>query len=256
MSSRKEEMKFTKNQHEIWHDLITRQNENVQEHACSLYLKGSKSLRLPRGHIPTLHELNREITPRTSWHVMRTTIRYSDTSSWYQHFARREFIITNYLRSREEFEFTPEPDMFHDIFGHLPYFTQPEYTEIMDMFTHAYFHASDEQREDLKKLAWFSYEFGLIEEKGNLKAFGTGLISSIGELKNAISGSVPLAPFTIDNVLKKNKAIASFNQQLFVFPSLENLKETLSKYFATCKEVERSDVHTLEDKEMDLSKYV
>ena len=249
-------MKFNQEQHKIWETLIGRQTPNVLNHASKIYLQGRQKLNLSMTHVPTLLELNQKITPETDWKVIRTKIRYSDTSSWYQHFLRHEFIVTNYLRSKDELEFTPEPDMFHDIFGHLPFFTLPEYTEIMDMFTQAYIRSNPEQQEAIKRLGWFSYEFGLIRENGAPKAFGTGLISSIGELQNSVSGKVPILPFTIENVLKRNKAIASFNKELFIFESLDALKAELQKFFSTIKGDVQQEYLKVVDREMDLSKYL
>jgi phenylalanine-4-hydroxylase len=122
--------------------------------------------------------------------------------------------------------------MFHDIFGHLPFMVLPEYTALQELFAPAFQRASAPQREDIKRLAWFSTEFGLIREDGEIKIFGAGLISSSGEMENVLSGNVPLLPFTIANVLSHDKAIWSFNQTLFVFDSLEALKAELQAYFA------------------------
>lgn len=248
-------MKWTTEQNQIWTTLMERQAPAVLKHASQIYLRGSASLNLPGDHIPTFAELNQRITKRTGWRIVRTKIRYSDTSSWYQHFLRHEFIVTNYLRREDELEFTPEPDMFHDIFGHLPFFTLPEYTEIMDMFTQAYIRANPEQQEAIKRLGWFSYEFGLIRENGVVKAFGTGLISSIGELQNSVSGKVPILPFTIENLLNRNKAIASFNKELFIFESLDSLKAELSRFFDTIKGSVQNEYLRVVDREMDLSQY-
>ncbi len=244
----------------VWEWLFRNQLSNVQQYACEEYLQGFELIQLPEDRVPGLSELNLRITPRTGWRAVRTAVRYSDTLPWYQHFARKEFIVTNYLRSWQEVEFTPEPDMFHDIFGHLPFLTLPEYTELFDRFTSAYLRANPGQQEDLKRLAWFSYEFGLIEENGRLKIFGAGILSSAGETKHVMAGQTPLKPFTIENVLRRNKAIASYNQELFVFPSLEELKRELVGYFETLGDDQASlqvkGSEPIQDKEMDLSRYL
>ncbi|HIH41764.1 TPA: hypothetical protein HA239_05115 [Candidatus Woesearchaeota archaeon] len=140
-------------------------------------------------------------------------------------------MITDYMRTWEELDFTPEPDMFHDIFGHLPFMTLKQYTAIQDMFAPAFIRATLEEQENIKRLAWFSTEFGLIKENGEVKIFGAGIMSSKGEIENVVSGKVPILPFTIENVLKRNKAIYSFNKELFIFNSVEELKQELGKYF-------------------------
>lgn len=249
------DMQFKKNQHQVWNTLFERQIPVVSQHACELFLNGLRDLNLSAKRIPSLSWLNQKITPRTGWKIIRTKIRYSDTLSWYQHFARKEFIVTDFLRSREELDFTPEPDMFHDIFGHLPFLISPEYSELFEMFTLAFFRANPEQQEAIKRLGWFSYEFGLIKENGRLKLFGTGLMSSHGESLTVMAGGTKLAPFTIENVLTKNKALTSFNEQLFFFESLDQLKTELQRFFDTLppKPLPKITKQQLIDREMDLS---
>jgi phenylalanine-4-hydroxylase len=143
-------------------------------------------LELDPHHIPTLAHLNENITPRTGWHIERTVVRYTLADDWYKKFAQRIFLITDYLRDRDQMEFTPEPDMFHDIFGHLPYLTMEFYARIEDKFAPAYMKATQDEKEVIKRLAWYSTEFGLVVEKNRFKIFGAGIISGRSELANAI----------------------------------------------------------------------
>jgi phenylalanine-4-hydroxylase len=228
------DVEFSEEQHEIWRTLYSRQAPLVRKFACKEYLEGSEHLRLPADRIPSVQWLNERITPRTGWKTLRTRVRYSDAVQWYNHFARKEFLITDYVRSSEELDFTPEPDMFHDVYGHLPYFTLPRYAEIQQMFAPAFQGAkTDEQRENVKRLAWFSTEFGLIRQNGELKIFGTGLISSKGEMDHVLAGKTPVLPFRAQRIIGFDKAIWSYNDQLFEFDSLETLKQELSAYFDT-----------------------
>jgi phenylalanine-4-hydroxylase len=229
-----DDVEFTAEQHEIWRMLYERQAPKVKQYACNEYLEGSQNLKLPPDHIPSIQWLNERITPRTGWKTIRTRVRYSDAVQWYQHFARKEFLVTDYVRSKDELEFTPEPDMFHDVYGHLPYFTLPRYAGIQEMFAPAFHKATtDEQRENIKRLAWFSTEFGLIRQDGELKVFGTGLISSSAEMEHVLAGKTPLLDFRVETIVNFDKAIWSFNNQLFVFDSLESLKAELARYFDT-----------------------
>jgi phenylalanine-4-hydroxylase len=226
------DVEFTPEQHDIWKTLYQRQWPQVQKYACRQYLEGASILRLPEDQIPSIQWLNERITPRTGWRTVRTKVRYSNAVQWYQHFARKEFLVTDYLRTRDELDFTPEPDMFHDIFGHLPYFVLPEYVEIQEMFAPAFHRAkTDEERENVKRLAWFSTEFGLIRENGEMKVFGTGLISSKGEMEHVMAGNTPVMPFKVETIVNFDKAIWSYNNQLFVFESLADLKQELARYF-------------------------
>jgi len=229
-----ERTEFTEEQHDIWRTLYTRQLPAAREHACRAYLEGFDILQLPPDRIPSIRWLNERITPRTGWRTVRTAVRYSNAVQWYAHFAKKQFLVTDYVRSREELDFTPEPDMFHDIFGHLPYFVLKPYAELQEMFAPAFHKArDDEHREYVKRLAWFSTEFGLIREGGELKLFGTGLISSKGEMERVLSGGTPLLPFKAETIVNFEKAIWEYNHQLFVFETLDALKEELARYFAT-----------------------
>lgn len=224
---------FTEDQHAIWASLYKRQVSQIKQFACREYLEGFDILRLPADHIPSLEELNDVITPRTGWRMVHTSVRYSDAVPWYDHFSRREFLVTDFMRSWDEFEFTPEPDMFHDIFGHLPFMTLPQYTSFQEIFAPAFQRANNDQREAIKRLAWYSTEFGLLRQDGELKILGTGLISSAGEMAHVLAGKTPIRPFTVENVLGFEKAVWSFNSVLFVADSLDAFRREVTRYLDT-----------------------
>ena len=225
-------MTFSPEQHAVWKTLFERQEGILQQHACKEYLTGFKKLAMPANYIPSVHELNKKITPATGWTIKRTSVRYSDAVPWYEHTARKEFIVTDYVRSMEELDFTPEPDVFHDTLGHTPFLMLPEYTDLLELFSPVFFRAkNEEERENIKRLAWFSYEFGLIREQGKTKIFGAGLLSSFGEINQVIESKTPIEEFTVENVLKLDKAIWSFNKKLFVFDSIKALMKELNTYF-------------------------
>jgi phenylalanine-4-hydroxylase len=201
-------MEFSDDLHNIWQALYLQQLPGVQAYACADYLRGFELLELPEGRIPSLEYLNERIK-----------------------FNQRIFLVTDYMRSWGEIPWTPEPDMFHDIFGHLPFMTLSHYTALQEMFAPAFLAASAEQREDIKRLAWFSTEFGLIRENGALKIFGAGLMSGNAEMVNVVQGKVPVQNFTIENVILHNKAVWEQNSILFAFDSIDQLKRELRRYF-------------------------
>jgi phenylalanine-4-hydroxylase len=181
------EIVFSEEQHAIWADLFAGiHRPYLLEHLCQQWKDGLALLELDPRHIPTVAHLNDRITPRTGWHIERTVIRYTLADDWYKKFSQRIFLITDYLRTRDQMEFTPEPDMFHDIFGHLPYLTMEFYARIEDKFAPAYMKATPDEREVIKRLAWYSTEFGLVTEDDRFKVFGAGIISGRAEFANAI----------------------------------------------------------------------
>ncbi len=182
-----QEIVFTADQHAIWEDLYTGIHQPyLLEHLCHEFIDGLSLLQLDPCHIPKVAYLNEQITPRTGWRIERTAVRYTLADDWYRKFAQRIFMITDYLRTREQMEFTPEPDMFHDIFGHLPYLTQAFYARIEDKFAPAYLKATPDEKEAIKRLAWYSTEFGLVIEDNRFKVFGAGTISGRSELSNTV----------------------------------------------------------------------
>lgn len=182
-----QEINFSDEQHAIWADLYAGiHRPYLLEHICREFKHGLTLLELDPLRIPTVTHLNNHITPRTGWRIERTVVRYTLADDWYKKFAERVFLITDYLRTRDQMEFTPEPDMFHDIFGHLPYLTQEFYARIEDKFAPAYMKATQEEKEVIKRLAWYSTEFGLVMEDNRFKVFGAGTISGRAELANTI----------------------------------------------------------------------
>jgi phenylalanine-4-hydroxylase len=182
-----QEISFSAEQHAIWADLYAGIHQPyLMEHLCAEYHRGLDLLELDPQHIPTVAHLNEHITPRTGWRIERTAVRYTLADDWYRKFAQRVFLITDYLRTRDQMEFTPEPDMSHDIFGHLPFLTQRFYADIEDKFAPAYMKATPEEKEVIKRLAWYSTEFGLVVQENRFKVFGAGIISGRKELTRTI----------------------------------------------------------------------
>jgi len=186
-STENQEIDFSAEQHAIWADLYAGVHQPyLLEHICQEFKDGLRLLELDPHHIPTVADLNSRITPRTGWRIERTAVRYTLADDWYRKFAQRIFLITDYLRSRDQMEFTPEPDMFHDIFGHLPYLTMEFYARIEDKFAPAYLKATPDEKEVIKRLAWYSTEFGLVVQDNRFKVFGAGIISGRAELANTV----------------------------------------------------------------------
>jgi len=201
-STENQEIAFSAEQHAIWADLFAGVHQPyLLEHLCQEFKDGLALLKLDPYHIPTVAHLNNHITPQTGWRIERTVVRYTLADDWYKKFAQRIFLITDYLRTRDQMEFTPEPDMFHDIFGHLPYLTREFYARIEDKFAPAYMKATQDEKEVIKRLAWYSTEFGLVLQDNRFKIFGAGIISGRAELANAI---MEFYRFSRDNVVDYN----------------------------------------------------
>ena len=230
MSSMNSTSEFTEAQHRTWRKLYDKLEPRIREHACREYLEGFDQLALPKDEIPSIEFLNEKITPATGWQTVRTSVRYSDAEAWYKEFNQKHFLVTDYIREETELDFTPLPDMFHDIFGHLPFLMIPAYTEFEEMFAPAFLKANEEQRENIKRLAWYSAEFGMVREKGELKVFGAGLLSSAGEIDKVMNEGTPMEPFTVEKVIAIPKSVLEFNSVLFVADDLDAYTRELKTY--------------------------
>lgn len=213
-SEASQEISFSEEQHAIWADLFVGIHQPyLTEHICAEWKTGMELLQLDPGRIPTVKHLIEHITPRSGWRIERTVVRYTMADDWYKKFAQRVFLITDYLRTRDQMEFTPEPDMFHDIFGHLPFLTQKFYAHIEDKFAPAYMKATTEEREVIKRLAWYSTEFGLVAQDNRFKVFGAGIISGRKELTRTIMEFYRLG---VDNVIDYTKDVYEQLNQHFL----------------------------------------
>jgi phenylalanine-4-hydroxylase len=224
-------MSFTEAQQRTWTKLYGMLEPRIEKYACREYLDGFAGLAMARDHIPTVEELNARIKPATGWQVVRTSVRYSDAVEWYKNFAKKCFLITDYIREESELEFTPEPDMFHDVFGHLPFLMDQPYADLEEIYAPTFLRVGDDDREKVKRLAWYSTEFGMIRENGEMKVFGAGLLSSAGEMDRVAAGEVPIQEFVCEDVVEHAKSVWEFNSVLFVADSVEAYHRELKRYF-------------------------
>lgn len=223
---------FTTEQNATWAELYRRQEPRVRSHACSEYLEGFELLDLPVDGVPPLDHLDAKIYSATGWRVVRTEVRRTDSDVWYRHLDRREFLVSDQMRSRDALDRTLEPDMFHDAFGHLPFFMLPQYVRIQERIASAYLAAaSDEEKENVKRLAWYSTEFGMKREHGVLKVLGAGLIPGGDEFDSAAAGRMNYRDFTIENLIGQEDVTHEQPRDLYVIESLEQLESELTRYF-------------------------
>jgi len=235
-----QEISFTDEQHAIWADLFAGiYQPSLLEHICQEYKDGFELLQLDPQHIPSVAYLNERISPRTGWRIERTAVRYTLADDWYEKFAQRIFLITDYLRTRDQMEFTPEPDMFHAIVGHLPYLTMHFYARIEDKFAPAYKKATQAEKEVIKRLAWYSTEFGLVMEDNRFKVFGAGIISGRAELANTVMEFYRL---NRDNVIDYSEDVFAQLQEHFKLH-----REDISRIVAGVNELHRKGEMSSQD---------
>ena len=225
---------YSKENQETWQTLYDRQMEFLTDRASNVYLEGARAIKLVRDHIPHLegdHSINRFLRELTGWQS-RAVPGYLPAKAFFACLAERSFPTTIVIRSKEAIDYLPEPDIFHDVFGHVPLHADPVFADFLQTYGRAALTASDPQDiTRLSRLFWFTVEFGLIREDSKLKLYGSGLISSPGESRHALeSDEVERRPFDLDMVCDTDFEIDEFQPILYVLDSFEQLRDGMTDY--------------------------
>ncbi len=222
---------YTEEDHAVWAALWVRQLPLAKQHACSFHLEGMEKLNLDRQRLPDPVKVSEHTNSMTNWALGDAENEYLGATEWFDHIAERRFPVTNYIRKMEELEYTPMPDLFHEYFGHLPFFTNQEFGDIAQLFGPLYLSATEErQRLAVARLWWFTTEFGLIRENGELKILGAGLLSSPGELLHALDPNTPRFEFDIRQVAETASAPYGYHDHYFIVNSLEHVRQIILDY--------------------------
>ncbi|GAA0365097.1 phenylalanine 4-monooxygenase [Bowmanella denitrificans] len=177
-------------ENQVWHDLVLRQKDIIKDRACDEFMHGLELLNLPRDRIPQLHEVNEVLARETGWQVAQVPALIN-FDEFFRLLANKQFPVATFIRTREEFDYLQEPDIFHEIFGHCPLLTNKAFAH----FTHTYgklgYAANKQDRVYLARLYWFTVEFGLLRQAGKLRIYGGGILSSPGETLYALESDEP-----------------------------------------------------------------
>ncbi|GAA5526337.1 amino acid hydroxylase [Herpetosiphon gulosus] len=224
-------LEYPQEDHDTWAALWQRQMPLAQQHACKLFLEGIDILNLDRTHLPDPLAVSDYLNTLTGWALGDAQNAYLGPTEWFEHIAERRFPVTNYIRRPHELEFTPLPDLFHEYFGHLPAFTNREFADIAQLFGPLYLSAKDERQQlGIARIWWFSTEFGLLRENGELKVLGAGLLSSPGELLHALKPETPRYEFDIERVADTASAPYGYHEHYFILNSLDHLRSIVDEY--------------------------
>ena len=220
---------YTDDEQGIWRHVATRLEELHQKYASPFYLKAKKDLGITTKRIPQLSEMDRRLRELTGFRLAPIE-GLVETRAFLSWLSYRVMLSTQYIRHTSRPDYTPEPDIVHEIIGHQPMFTNPNFADYSQYVGHGARIANDEQLEALGRLYWFTVEFGLVEHEGETKAYGAGLLSSFGELENAFSDNVERRPFDLEKVISTPYDYSDMQPILYVIPSYAELKEVTKKY--------------------------
>ncbi len=217
-------IQYSDEENRIWSELYARQMEILPGRACSAYLNNLEELGLPRDRVPQLPDVSKVLRERTGWEVAPVPALIPFTE-FFNLLANKRFPAATFIRSRDEMEYLQEPDIFHEVFGHCPLLLDEGFAA----FSHAYGKAGVAARKEdhamLARLYWFTVEFGLIKRPGReLRAYGAGLCSSIGEVQYALDSDVPVRkPFDPVDALRTPYRIDIYQTVYFIIQSSDDL---------------------------------
>jgi phenylalanine-4-hydroxylase len=214
---------YTPENHEVWGLLYRGRMETLRETGSRRFLDGMAAIGLTDAAVPDLAEVNRRLAPRTGWRAVPVR-GFVPAAAFFASLAERRFPTTVIVRPKEQLAYLPEPDIFHDVFGHVPLHADAVFADFLQRVGAAGARARDERHvEQLARLFWFTVEFGLVREGGRVKIYGSGLISSSGDAANALGDRCERRPFDLDAVLAQPFAIDRFQDVLFVVEDFAQL---------------------------------
>jgi phenylalanine-4-hydroxylase len=216
--------RFTDSDHQTWGRLYRGLADNRAQQAAPLFSEGLEQLGIGPSHIPELDAVNRKLEPLTGWKGVAVE-GYEDGESFYPALARREYPIGNFIRDARDISYTPAPDVFHDLYGHLPFFANRRYADFCAEYGRlAARHLGNPSRLRLyERFFWFTVEFALIDTSAGRRIFGAGLLSSKGESDYALGTRPHVAPFDIGTIVRQEFQIDRFQDRLFVLKDEEQL---------------------------------
>ncbi len=211
---------------DIWRTLYSRQMATLAEFACRAYLDGQARLSFSADAVPQVCDIDERLHALTGAGVkpVAALIPQSEFSTLLKN---RRFPVATFIRRREHLDYIEEPDIFHEVFGHCPMLTNPEFCRFIERFGELALSLPKGMIRRLYRLWWFTVEFGLIEEDGRMKAFGAGIMSSPSEAAHAASGDAEILDFDLMTIFRTDYRIDILQPVYFAIQSFEQLAASL-----------------------------
>ena len=223
---------YTPEQHALYARLHQRQTAQLPGLACDEFIQAVQQLG-PADRVPRFDDINQRLVPATRWQIVAVPGLIPE-EAFFALLARRKFPVTEWLRKPEEFDYVVEPDVFHDLFGHVPLLFNPMFADYMQAYGAGGLKASRlEACEYLARLYWYTVEFGLIDTPAGLRAYGAGILSSAGELRHSVTSPAPQRlPFDLERIMRTRYKIDDYQATYFVIDSFAQLFEATAPDFA------------------------
>ena len=216
--------RYTDDEHAVWRELYERQIRVLDGRAADAFYHGLELLDLNDGGIPDLRRLNPKLKALTGWEVVCVPHLVPD-EVFFDHLANRRFPAGRFIRSRAQMDYIQEPDIFHDVFGHVPLLAQPVFADYMAAYGEGGQRAAELGRlHNLARLYWYTVEFGLMRQNGELRIYGAGIVSSATESVFCLESDSPnRIAFNLERVMLTDYRIDDFQQVYFCIDGFDEL---------------------------------
>ena len=225
---------YSATDHEVWNTLYARQCELLPGRACQEFLDGLARFGMGGNGIPKFAELNEVLTAATGWQIVAVEGLLPD-EVFFDHLANRRFPVSWWIRKPDQLDYLSEPDLFHDLFGHVPLLLNPVFADYMQAYGRGgmkAFGIGPEALMNLTRLYWYTVEFGLIDTPDGLRIYGAGIVSSKGESIYCLDSEAPnRIGFDLERVMSTRYRIDTYQQTYFVIDSFKQLFEATTPDF-------------------------
>ncbi len=215
-------------EHAVWARLFERQREVLKGRACREFLENQERFGMSAHAIPRFDELNRVLRPATGWELVGVEGLLPELT-FFEHLANRRFPVTWWIRKPEQLDYISEPDLFHDLFGHVPLLLNPVFADYMQAYGAGGVKAhgvGPEALVNLTRLYWYTVEFGLIRQDDGLRIYGSGIVSSRGESIHCLESAAPnRIGFDLERVMRTRYRIDTYKKTYFVIDDFAQLFE-------------------------------
>lgn len=224
---------YTPAQHAVWKTLYERQCALLPDLACQDYVEGMRKLPMSADQIPNFEELSETLMKATGWQVVAVPGLVPD-DVFFDHLANRRFPSGNFIRGAHELDYLEEPDVFHDVFGHVPMLMHPVMADFIQAYGQGGLRAQKLGKlTELARVYWYTVEFGLVKEPSGLRIYGAGIASSFSESRFAVQSDSPnRIGFDLERVMRTNYRIDDFQEVYFVLDKLDDLLALAQTDFA------------------------
>ena len=222
---------FSEEDHKTWSILFNNQTPLRAQQLVPEFLMGLELLGIDGKKIPDLELVNQKLKKLTGWNGVYVE-GFADPVAFFKMLSEKKFPVGSFIRDPKDLSYTPAPDVFHDLYGHIPFYTNQEYADFSEEFGKRVLKYKNEPKivEEFQRLFWFAVEFGLLKTTNGIRIFGAGIASSFSECEYALSNKPHVFPFNSEVIRNKNFRIDLLQEDLFLLDSVEDLYNGLDQF--------------------------